>query len=302
MIGALTPPLAVGLAVAALSGAIAVQSARDNSYPREDSDRTRVLYVRSPAMMKRVTFGFQALAADVYWIRALQHYGGDRLQKQPHHAGRKYELLYPLLDIATSLDPYFSIAYRFGAIFLGEPYPGGAGRPDLAVALLRKGIAAAPTRWQYYHDIAFVYYWRVRDYKAAALWFQRAAEQPGAPNWLPSVAASMLTRTEDRATARFMWQQLLRSEQVWIRRTAERSLLQLQALEQIDRLQAAVAAAGPSPAGGYSWSAMVARGRVAGVPLDPAQTPYEIDPLTGRVRVSRQSPLFPMPDTSERPQ
>ncbi len=302
MTGAWTPPLATGLAVAALSGAIVLQSARDTWYPRGDSDRTRVLYVRSPAVMKRMAFGFQALAADVYWIRALQHYGGDRLRKQPHPEGRNYELLYPLLDIATSLDPYFNIAYRFGAIFLGEPYPGGAGRPDQAVALLRKGIGAVPTKWQYYHDIAFVYYWRVRDYKAAALWFQRAAEQPNAPNWLPSVAASMLTRTEDRATARFMWQQLLGSEQVWIRRTAERSLLQLRALEQIDRLQAVVATEGPPPAGGYAWSVLVARGRLAGVPLDPAQTPYDIDPLTGRVQVSRQSPLFPMPDTSERPQ
>ena len=45
---------------------------------------------------------------------------------------RTYALLYPLLDLTTTLDPYFSIAYRFGAIFLGEPYPGGPGRPDLA--------------------------------------------------------------------------------------------------------------------------------------------------------------------------
>lgn len=302
MTGGLTAPLGAGLAVAALSGAIVLQSARDSWYPREESDRTRVLYVRSPAAMKRLTFGFQAVAADVYWIRALQHYGGDRLRKRPQSTGRKYELLYPLLDIATSLDPYFNIAYRFGAIFLGEPFPGGAGRPDLAVALLRKGISAMPSKWQYYHDIAFVYYWRVRDYKSAAQWFQRAAEQPNAPNWLPSVSASMLTRTQDRATARFMWQQLLSSEQVWIRRTAERSLLQIQALEQIDRLQAAVTAAGPPPQGGYSWPALVGRGRLAGIPLDPAQTPFDIDPLTGRVQVSRQSPLFPMPDSFERGQ
>jgi tetratricopeptide (TPR) repeat protein len=301
VIAALPRPLVAGLAVAALGGAIAVQSARDRWYPRAEAARTRVLYVRSPAAMKRLAFGFQALAADVYWIRAIQHYGGDRLVRGPDSAGRRYELLYPLLDITTSLDPYFNIAYRFGAIFLGEPYPGGPGRPDLAVALLRKATAAMPQKWQYYHDIGFVYYWRMRDYKTASEWFQRAAAQPDAPNWLPSLAASMLSRTNDRATARFMWQQLLKSEQPWVRRTAERSLLQLEALDQIDQLQAAVARAGPDPLRGYSWSVLIARRMLAGVPLDPTRAPYVLDPGTGRVQVNPESPLFPMPEEAGAP-
>ena len=33
-------------------------------------------------------------------------------------AGEAYPLLYPMLDITTTLDPRFSIAYRFGSIFL----------------------------------------------------------------------------------------------------------------------------------------------------------------------------------------
>ena len=100
----------------------------------------RILYVRSGAALKRIVLGFDALAADVYWIRAIQHYGGDRLTG-PAQA-TKYQLLYPLLDITTTLDPYFNIAYRFGAIFLSEAYPGGPGRPDQSVALLRKGLVA----------------------------------------------------------------------------------------------------------------------------------------------------------------
>jgi tetratricopeptide (TPR) repeat protein len=301
VIGALPRPVVAGLAFAALGGAIVVQSARDRWYPRADAERTHVLYVRSPAAMKRLAFGFQALAADIYWVRAIQHYGGDRLDGRADPDHHRYELLYPLLDIATSLDPYFNIAYRFGAIFLGEPYPGGPGRPDQAVALLKKAIVAMPQKWQYYHDLAFVYYWRQRDYKAAAEWFQRAGEQPNAPTWLPSVAASMVTRTSDRATARFMWQQLLRSEQPWVRRTAERSLRQIQALDQIDQLRATVIFAGPGLEQRYGWSVLIARGMIPGVPLDPSRTPYAIDPVTGRVSVSPGSELFPMPDLNGPP-
>jgi TPR repeat protein len=153
-----------------------------------------------------------------------------------------------------------------------------------------------PQKWQYYHDIGFVYYWRLRDYQSAALWFQRAAAQPNAPNWLTPLAASMLTRGNDRAAARFLWQQIAKSEEAWLRRSAERSLLQLQALDQIDQLEAIVRKY-PVPSGEpHTWSSLMKRGVLPGQPVDPVGTPYILDPATGRVRVSEQSPLYPMPE------
>lgn len=285
-------------AAAALASAIALQMARDRWYPRDRQAEERILYIPSGAVLKRLTLGFDALAADVYWIRAIQHYGGDRLAHQGSE--EKYKLLYPLLDLTTTLDPYFRIAYRFGAIFLGEPPPGGPGRPDHAVSLLRKALVAMPQQWEYYHDIGFVYYWRLRDYNAAAQWFQRASEQPNAPNWLAPLAAAMLTHGQDRAAARFMWQQIQKSEEAWLRRSAERALLQLQALDQIDQLAAAVRRFPPPPGGRYSWSVLVAKRVLPRAPVDPTGAEYEIDPDTGRVTVSRQSPLSPMPDETRR--
>jgi tetratricopeptide (TPR) repeat protein len=288
-----SPALVLAGAIAAFAGAVALQVARDRTYPRELRDTERMLYVRSGPAMQRIALSYDALAADVYWIRAVQHFGGDRLADAPGR--RKYELLHPLLDLATSLDPYFNIAYRFGAIFLSEPYPGGAGRPDQAVALLRKGIAATPQRWQYYHDTAFVYYWRLGDHAAAAQWFQRAAAQPGAPGWLAPLAASVLARGGDRASARFLWQQMLSSEQEWVRRTAGRSLQQLDAMDRIDSLEAVVRRAPPPPDGRHSWLDLARRGVLPGIPVDPAGTPLEIDAVTGEITVSPRSPLYPMP-------
>jgi tetratricopeptide (TPR) repeat protein len=285
--------LLVGLAACvALGGAISLQILRDRWYPRDEQAEQRMLYVRSGEALKRIVLGFDALAADVYWIRAIQHYGGDRLSGPT--AAEKYKLLYPLLDLTTTLDPYFNIAYRFGAIFLSEGYPGGPGRPDHSVALLRKALVAMPQNWYYYHDIGFVYYWRLRDYQSAATWFRRAAEQPGAPNWLTPLAASMLSRGHDRAAARFMWQQILKSEDEWMRRSAERALVQLNALDTIDQLEAMVKRYPPAAGEPYSWSALI--GRLGRVPQDPAGTPFDLDPVTGRVTVSSQSPLSPMPD------
>jgi tetratricopeptide (TPR) repeat protein len=284
--------LAAVAAIAALAAAIALQVARDRMFPRADREAYRILYVKSGPAMRRIVLGFDAIAADVYWIRAIQHYGGDRRAGQQ---ARKYDLLYPLLDLTTVLDPYFTIAYRFGAIFLSEAYPGGPGRPDQAIMLLRKGIARQPTKWQYYHDIAFVYYWQLRDMEAAARWFRLAASQPNAPNWLEPVAATMLTQGGDRASARFLWQQILRAQESWLQQTARRGLAQLDALDQIDQLQAIVRAWPPAPGGRYSWQDFVRRGVLGEVPLDPSGTPYDLDPGSGTVAVSSASKLFPMP-------
>ena len=281
------------LACLCLAAAIGLQMWRDRLYPRDRIAERELLYVRSGEVMDRIVLSFDALAADVYWIRAIQHYGGDRLRRGG--AQRRYQLLYPLLDLTTSLDPYFNIAYRFGAIFLGESYPGGAGRPDQAIALLRKGIAAQPTKWQYYHDVAFVYYWQLRDMQAAARWFRLAAAQPGAPNWLEPVAARMLAQGGDRVASRFLLKGLLASEEAWLRQMAARALLQLDALDIIDAVRARIARA-PQPSGPpYSWDALVRRGVLPRVPLDPTGTPFELDPATGEVRVSPESELYPMP-------
>jgi hypothetical protein len=276
-----------------LLSAVALQYARDRIYPRADPQVQEIMYVHSPAAMTRLALGFDALAADVYWIRAIQNYGRQRLAAPG--VPRDYSLLHPLLDLTTTLDPYFGIAYRFGAIFLSEPPPGGPGRPDLAIALLRKGIAAQPQKWQYFHDIGFVHYWAFGDAAAAASWFQRAGRQPGAPNWLLPVAAAMLTEGSDRESARYLWQQMLAAREEWVKRRAELALAQLDALDQLDALNALSRQTPAGPDGSYSWGPIVRAGRLRGTPVDPAGVPYVLDPATGRVRLSEGSPLHPLP-------
>jgi len=284
----------VAIALTALVAAqVGLVVARDGRYGdlRASSD---VLYFRDGAALKRIVLSFDALTADVYWIRAVQHYGGTRRSSDPT---RRYHLLQPLLDITTTLDPSFNIAYRFGAYFLAEPLPGGAGRPDQAIALLRKGFAARPDRWQYLQDIGMVHYWWLRDYQAAAEWFRKASEVTGAPWWLKPLVPAMLTEGGDRQSARTLWYQLREAaDNDWLRREANRRLLQLDALDQLGRLRVITrefASRTGTPAG--SWPALVRAGLLRGVPIDPTGVPYELDPATGWVTVSTSSSLFPLP-------
>ncbi len=279
--------------IAMLAAAVALQVIRDRALAYS-AVRNEVLYVSNPEVMRRAALSYDTLLADVYWIRALQHYGGER--QKPQEA-RRYDLLYPLLDLATTLDPRFSIAYRFGAIFLAEPGPGGAGRPDLGIALLKKGVAFDKSHWDYYHDIGFIYYWNLHDYQNAADWFARGGALPGAPFWLKTYAAVMLTRGGDRQASRTMWTQIGQSEESdWLRRMSQLRLVQLDALDQIDLLQRVLTDfTRRTGRTAESWEQVVAAGFLRNVPVDPARTPYTLDPVTGRIAVSRDSPLWPLP-------
>lgn len=266
--------------------------ARDSRYPPPPLTE-RLLYVTSGSVVGRVMLSFDALAADVYWIRTIQHYGRDR--KSQLQKGR-FELLEPLLDLTTSLDPMFMTAYRFGAIFLSMAPPEGPGKPEAAVALLEKGLRATPDRWQYAHDIGFVHYWHTGDFTKAADWFERAARMPSAPGWIGPLAATTRVQGGNRVGARQMLQELLESPEAYIRQAAERGLLQLVALDAIDLLQAAVDAYfrrhGQYPA---NWSDLVRAGLITTLPRDPAGEPFVYDATTHHVKLGPRSPLAPLP-------
>jgi hypothetical protein len=295
---------AAGLALIAvfMTSAIGMERTRDRLYPLS-SINDPSLYITSGATLGRFALGFKALAADLYWMRTLQYFGDIQRGHRLHGVGdadvarREYDSLYPLLDLTTTLDPRFNLAYRFGSIFLSEPPPAGPGRPDLAIQLLEKGLRVRPDRWEYKHDIGFIYYWWVHDYIKAARAFGEASEMPGAPWWLKSLAATTLARGGDRQSSRTIFLALRESAEIdWLRHDAERRLAQLDALDAIDTLQSLVdrqaARDGHPPA---DWSTLVRAGALGAVPIDPSGAPFVLD-ASGRVQLSTRSALWPLPE------
>lgn len=274
-----------------LVAAVAMQAVAIRQRPARDLPA--VLYLQSPAVASRVALSFDTLVADFYWMRALQHFGATRLRNQ---GTKRFENLHAFLDMATSLDPRFTVAYRFGAIFLSEQPPGGPGRPDQAIALLEKGARHDPRRWEYYQDIGFVHYWWTGDYVSAAAAFSKGSAVPGAPWWLKSLAAVTLAQGGDRQTSRLLWRALAQTpDNEFLRRDAQRRLLQLDALDQIDQISAIVTRARAAGASApWSWPLLFRFGLYQ-VPIDPTGAAYTIDMTTGRVDVSRQSLLWPLP-------
>jgi hypothetical protein len=279
----------VGL-LAAVS--VYVQMERDRRY-HTDKPVEQILYVRSANTLRRMVLSYDALAADVYWIRALQHFGGARLSTT-----KRYDLLYPLLDLATSLDPHFNIAYRFGALFLAEAPPGGPGRPDLAIALLQKGIKENPRKWQYFQDAGFVYYFGYKDYEKAAEWFKRGSEIEGAPWFLKPLAANTLAKGQDRRASRLLYEAIAQTaDNDFMKADAVRRLRQLDTMDDMDVLRDVVRRYRERAPGAraLTWQTLVAARILRMVPQDRDGFELTLDPVTGEIHLNPESPLSPLP-------
>lgn len=273
--------------------AITLQVWRDRGWKAYEP-ATPIMWLRAGPAMNRMLLGFDSLAADLYWIRAVVYFGRQRQSDNPD---TDYGLLYPLLDLVTTLDPRFVVAYRFGAIFLSEAPPNGPGRPDLAIILLERAAVQSPERWEYLHDLGFVQYWHNRDFKRAAESLERAASVPGSPFWLKSTAASMHSESGDRESARMLWREIRESaDNDQLRNIADLRLLQFQAMDAIDQLDELLSRfqsqAGRLP---QSWQELIATRVLQGIPLDPSGIPFELDTVNGKVSVAERSTLWPLP-------
>jgi hypothetical protein len=228
-------------------------------------------YVGSGETLRRFSLGYEGLLANVYWTRVIQYFGHDRM------TGRStFDLLGPLLRTTVTLDPHLLIAYRFGAIFLAGKPPSGAARPEEALDLIRRGIAANPEYWPLWQDLGFVYYWDLKDYSHAALAFEAGSRQPGAGVWMKTLAAAVAARGGEVETSRLLWSEVLReSGNETIRRGALDHLAAIQAEEDISRTNRALEVFRQRtghPASGLAD--LSAAGLLPPEPTDPSGTPY----------------------------
>ncbi|PYT79894.1 MAG: hypothetical protein DMG40_14800 [Acidobacteria bacterium] len=199
---------------------------------REERD---YVLLSSAKLVKAVSLEYAPLMADFYWTRVVQFYGNKHVRGDAN-----LEELWPLLDITTTLDPNLIVAYRFGAIFLSQRAPGGAGRPDLAVQLLQRGIKANPDYWRLYEDLGFVYYMDMKDYRKAAQAFEEGSKNPKALIWMKVMAAKIAAEGQSFRTSYFLWNDVYTTTtDPQIKENAKWHLQLLQAEEdcrQLDRL------------------------------------------------------------------
>lgn len=242
----------------------------------------------APETARRLALGFGGLAADWYWLSALQ-YIGRKIQEETQ-AGRldlreaveldRIKAVDPavlgrLFEMITTLDPRFLGVYEFAAVVLPAV--------DLpaAVALLEKGIRANPEQWYLHQQLAYIH-WKRGDYGAAADAFRRGARMTTA-RWMEHMAARMEREGDDPRVARAMYTRMHEQAQDdQVRQWARKRLMQLRSLDERAAIRRVlgefVTVRGRCPS---AWTELTAELSAAGLrvhpqgpPLDPADAPY----------------------------
>jgi tetratricopeptide (TPR) repeat protein len=248
---------------------------------RSGATLQEVLYISSPQALKRLSLGYGGLLADIYWTRAVQYFGSKHFAGSQH-----YDLLAPLLEITTALDPHLTVAYEFGANFLASKPPNGAGMPQRAVELSEFGIRNNPDDWRLYYDLGFIYYMELKDYKHAAEAFARGSQVSGAHPFLRVMAAQMAQHGGELRMAQMMWSTTYQSTQDSdVRANAATHLRALQVEQDVTDLEnlaiAYRAKMGHLPG---SFADLQAAGTLREIPVDPLGHTYKLT-SDGRVEV-----------------
>ncbi len=185
----LTGGLLAGLGGAAVGTLVALEHMRPAAIRA-----TELSYLPKGEHLKVAVLGYDELAADLLWLRAVQHFG-EAVQHfgKKDHPKDEYLWAYHVVDVVTDLDPAFLAPYQVAGTILGV----WADLPRESIAILEKGVRHHPEVWQLQFLLGYDYFYELCDTARAAEYLRRASRLPGAPEYLPKLAARMSVEAGD---------------------------------------------------------------------------------------------------------
>jgi hypothetical protein len=196
------------------------------------------------------------------------------------------------LDVVTDLDPYFLDPYVLGEGLLTWD----AQRFDTANALLRKGMEYRYWDWQLPYYVGFNHFYFLKDYATGSKYLMQAAEIPGSPAFLKTLAARLAYYGGKSQTALIFLQQMLaQSSSETLKQRMQKRLLALERAVQIEEsLQQYRSDLGSGPP---ELNELVEMGYLQELPPDPYGGEWRIL-RNGRV-YSTSKFVDPKPDSRE---
>jgi len=273
-----------GLIAAGLLSVVLLTKFMDQHRPLSDPTLEEESLYLNGNTARRISLGFNGLVADWYWMRSLQYVGG-KILKTPGNlsfdnlGSLNLQLLAPLLDTATTLDPQFLEPYEYAAIVLPTV------NVDEAIRITRKGIEANPSEWRLYQHLGYIY-WQKGDYQTSSEVYGTGAQNPDAPPWMLAMKARMAAEGGSRGTAREIFSRMLEeSSDPNVKKMARGRLLQLTATDQKDLIaKVLIAYVNKNGSCPRNWQAIAPTLNAmkfnldrTGTPIDPAGYPYHLN-------------------------
>jgi tetratricopeptide (TPR) repeat protein len=239
-----------------------------------------LLYLPSGQYLRFVALGFDELLADVIYLWSIQYYGSYHIQDRYEYLERIYG------RVISELDPRYLDPYLLGALIMTAE----AREPDMALALLDKGIERNPDVWLLAFEAGFICYNDLRDYGRAAAYFEKALRVPDVHPLVRRLYAEMYNRAGDKSTSLRLWSDILDStEDEYVRRVARNHVSELKVEIDLEALGAAVESfrgrVGRPP---HRLGELTPHDGLRSLPLDPEGREYLYDPVQGRVSHSER--------------
>jgi tetratricopeptide (TPR) repeat protein len=185
-----------------LAGVLFVGAVYTSSKATKIRDAEELL---SPQLLHTPMAGFEPLAADIQWIQLVQFMG------MGYSSGKKevyVDRLYRRFDRLTSLDPYFTIAYHYGTLFLSVE------APEKALSIVDRGLEYIPREeldWKlpfYGAFISYQYYKGDDQYDKCLVYLDQAMKHEGYPLYVPTFRAMIMERKGGAKEALEEWYRL----------------------------------------------------------------------------------------------
>jgi len=253
------------------------------------------VYLPPVWLARALSLGHPTLAADYYWMGALQYFG------RPLNVLVYYKDLHRYIDLVNALDPDFHYAYHFGGVSV--PWNKGNWQwqnVPASNAILERGLARFPDDWFMWMQLGFNRGILETDYEGAADAYRHGAAAPGSPSWLSGLVTRLLATTGSVDAAQAYAEEVLaHSKDPRLKKNMRFRLRQLQSEKNRDRIENAITAYrkvhGVPP---EKVADLVHAGLLPAVPKDPLGGTYEIlhghayvtSLRQGRLRVFREKP------------
>lgn len=164
-----------------------------NRYNLSSADKLQ--YLPSGTFLKGLALSYDNVLADLLWIRSIGYFADEYVTT------KNYSWLYHILDITTTLDPYYQDPYEFGGIILTNE----AEAVEKSSKLLRKGMQNVPKTnpryWYLPFFLSYNYWYYSDDYKEAARLLEIASHFPQSPSYLPLLTARMYANSSSSELA-----------------------------------------------------------------------------------------------------
>jgi hypothetical protein len=158
-------------------------------------------FVPRPELVRTASLGFTALAADYYWLQAVQVVGAANFAPS-----RSADYIGKLLDVVTELDPWVDHPYRFGAVWMTDSEKS----IRHANTLLRRGIAYHPEDWRDRFYLGFNQFYYLEENEAAAETLEPATRLTRAPAYLSPLVARLRSQSGGLDSAAIFLDELAR--------------------------------------------------------------------------------------------